>query len=352
MYRFFASSLRAVAAILVPCGILATLTLPRAHGGVGGAVPVHRQDYSAALLAKGLPFVIIRPNGRIAMASRSARRLFGLGLSGGNLLNLTAGTEAQEALRRAIHSPFERMEYIRVAFPGCEEGQRLYRMESTPMAEAEATGIVLRDVTDVAHEVSPTAHARMAAAASSMAGPISVLSGWLETAQETGTTLTPIALRAMERQVELLKELTAGMGAEQGNSSLLLGDIDLVPIIQQAADCLATRMIETGSQLELNYAETPFLLRGDASLWKQLVGHLLASMLRWPDARQLRLTAERHGHEAVIEIVSDGPASWETTPGGRSRLELVHAAVRAQHGEFAYDTTPGSGTCYRLTFPA
>ncbi len=353
MSCFLAGFLRCVAGVLVPCGIIATLVLPRAYGEAGHGAPHHGADYSALLVAEGLPFIIIRPNGRIAMASRSARRLFALRAgSCGNLLSLTAGTEAQEAIRRALSSPFERTEYFRVAFPGTEGEERLYRMESAPMSEGNATGIVLRELSRSAEETHPGVDARMAEAATSMAGPLSVLSGWLETAHEPGASLTPSALRAMERQVARLRELSAGLEAEASESSLLLGSFELAPVVQRAADQLAPRMVETGSRLELSYGESPFMLRGEPTLWRQIVGELLASTLHEPVARQLRLTAEHCGQQVVVTIASDGPAFWDEAPeGGRSHLELVRAAVRAQHGELEDEATAPHGTRYRLIFP-
>ncbi len=352
MYSFFITSLRSIAAILVPCGIFATLVLPRAHAvGMGGELR-HGERHPAMLLAEGLPFIIIRPSGRIAMVSRSARRLFALRPGvGGNLLSLTAGSDAQEALRRALASPYERTEYFRVAFPGTAGEERLYRMESTPMAEVDATGIVLRDITHRMEDEPASSDSRMAEAVSSMAGPLSVLSGWLETASEPGATLSPAALRAMERQVERLKALSAGWGAETAECPLLLGRFELAPEVQRAADRLAPRMVETGSRLELSYDETPFMLRGDRTMCRQLVGELLASTLSGQEARRLRLTATRHGQQVWVDIASDGPAAWEAE-GNRSRLELVRAAVRAQNGELEDDASATHGTHYRLIFPA
>ncbi len=356
MYSFFVSFLRSIAALLVPCGMLATLILPRAHGVVEyGVLPREGEPHRPTwMVAKGLPFIIVRPSGRIAMASRSARRLFALRSGvGGNLLSLTSGTEAQEAVRRAIGSPFERTEHFRVAFPGTAGEERFYRMESAPMAEEDATGIVLRDMTPSAGEPAHHADSRVVEAATSMAGPLSVLSGWLETTHEPGATLSHAALRAMERQVARLRELSAELGEKRADRSLLVDSFDLVPVVQRAADKLVARMVETGSRLELSYGETPFMLRGDASLWQQLVGELLASALREPVARRLNLSAEHHGAQVVIDIASDGPAAWGTAADGkRNRFELVQAAVRALHGELL-DVEPGSlGTRYRLTFPA
>ncbi len=354
MFTFVASSLRAVATMLVPCGILATLVLPRAHGEVGNAhLPREHGKAPALLVAEGLPFIIVRPSGRIAMASRSARRLFSLRPgAGANLLDVTAGSAAHGAVRRALASPFEREEYFCARFPGTRGELHLYRMESTPMAEEDSTGIVLRDVTHPADEQPGDAEARMVQAASSMAGPLSVLSGWLETASEQGATLSPSALRAMERQVARLKELSADLGGEQAGCPLLLDSFSLAPVVQRAADRLAPRMVETGSCLELNYSESPCMLRGEAYLCQQLVGELLGSMLSEAAARQLRLSAERRGEQLVIEISSDGPSLWQAVPEGeRSRLELVQAAVRAQHGELEQESTGSHGARYRLSFP-
>ncbi len=356
MHSFLVGSLRAVAAILVPCGILATQGLPRAHAEMGGGAPLRGQKprMPYMLVAEGLPFIIIRPGGRIAMASRSARRLFALRAgAGGNLLSLTAGTEAQEAIRRALHSPFERTEYFCVAFPGTDGEPRSYCMESTPMAEVDATGIVLRDVTRRAGDSRQDVASRMAEAAVSMAGPLSVLSGWLETAREPGATLTPAALQAMERQVARLRELSAGLGREPEESSLILGAFELAPVVQRAADELALRMVETGSRLELCYTENPLLMRGDAALWQQLVGELLASTLHGSEARKLRLSAEHRGAQVLVDIESDGPARWELDSAGeRNRLELVQASLRALQGELVCADAPPGGTHYRLIFPA
>ncbi len=353
MFACFIGSLRAVASILVPCGLLATLVLPRAHGEVARGESPQGPRHPSMLVAEGLPFVIIRPSGRIAMASRSARRLFALRSgTGGNLLSLSAGTEAYDAFRRALHFPFERTEYFRVAFPGSDGVPRLYRMESTPMAEGNATGIVLREVMPSAEVGAQGLDSRVAEAATSMAGPLSVLSGWLEVANEPGATLSPAALRAMERQVVRLRELSEELSGELVNSPLLLGSIDLVAVVQRAADCLVARLLESGSRLELSYSQMPFLLRGDASLWRQIVGELLGSALHGAESRQLRLRAEYCGEQAVVDIASDGPAFWDATPEGcRSRLELVQALVRAQNGELECELGSPYATRYRLTFP-
>ena len=222
------------------------------------------------------------------------------------------------------------------------------------MGEGEATGIVLKDITNV----PPSAPAaldvvRMAVTAESMAGPLSVLSGWLETARETRTAFSPVVLRAMQRQVEQLKRTSAELGAEKRDASslLLMGDFDLAPVVQEAADILAPRMLETCSQLQFHYSEKPFMMRGDTLLWQHLVGELLESTLRLPGKRQLRFSAERWPQHVTIEIESDGEAAWETPHGGRSHLERVGAAIRAQHGDFEYELHSPCGSRYRLTFP-
>ncbi len=344
MKAFLMSALRNLAAMLAACFLLAAaLGLP---GGDQGAL---------LLLAEGFPFILIRPNGRIVMASRSARRLFGLAEDGGgNILSLTAGTPAHDALRRSLRNPFERRECFRACFPGSGGETRLYRMESSPMGEGEGAGIVLRDITRAAGGTPATFEvARMAATARSMAGPLTVLAGWLETAQETAAVLSPPVLRAMGRQVELLKGISAELSAQRPDPSshLLLGEFDLTRVAQDAADSLAARMLETGSRLEFHYSETPFLLRGDSMLWQQLAGELLGSTLALGGARRLRFSATRSPQHAVIEISSDGPAAWATAQGGGSRLELVRAAVRAQRGEFTCEPTHSDGARYRLTFP-
>ncbi len=352
MYACFLTSLRAVVSVLVPCSMLASLVLPRAHGVVWGGVPPQGKGRTPSLLvAEGLPFIIIRPGGRIAMASRSARRLFALRAgAGGNLLSLTADTDAHEAFRRALASPFERTEYFRVAFPGAAGEARLYRMESAPMAEGDAVGIVLRDETQSASPLQVNAAARVAEAATSMAGPLAVLSGWLETAREPGVTLSPAALRAMERQVARLRDLSSGLRAQDTSSPLRLDSFELAPAVQRAADVHAARMVETGSRLELNYAETPLPLRGDESLLQQLVGELLASTLYEPSPRRLSLTAVRCGQQVVIDIASDGPPLRSVE--SRRQFELLQAAARVQQGELECGTATSQGTLYRLTFPA
>ncbi len=348
MNRLFFSALRLLVAFLLLCGVAAATSVPRSTA-VGWSFP-QKPLHSFRLLAEGLPFVIIRPSGRIVMASRSARRLLGLGTEGGNLLTLTEGTDAHAAIRRAVNHPFERMETFCIAFPGTEGEERRYRMDTSPMGGGGATGIILKDITNATPYTRAALNvARMAVTAGSMAGPLSVLSGWLETAQETEEVLSPAVLRAMGRQVALLKKISAELGAEQGGapSHLLLGEFDLLPIVQDAADELAARMVKTGSHLEFHYSETPFIVHGDSLLWQQLTGELLGSTLLGDEARRLRFTAERMPTQLVIEIESDGPARWEMP----RRLELVRSAVRAQHGEFACEELAPQGVRYTLRFP-
>ncbi len=311
----------------------------------------------ACLLAEGLPLLVVRPNGRIAMASRSARRLLGLAGGGGNILSL-AGGQALEALRRALRHPFERTESFSAAFPGTGGVERLYRMESSPVGDGDtSTGIVLRDITNVPpHAPAALEAAGMAVTASSMAGPLSVLSGWLETAQETEAVMSPVVVRAMVRQVELLKGIAAELCVkpEAASARLLTRSFDLVMVVQGAADALASRMLETGSCLELSYSEAPFMLSGDALLWQQMAGELLGSALRQPGARRLRLAAERRPQSVVVRIESDGPSYWDSAPAvasGRNRFELLCAAIRALHGEFEYELDGPMGSRYHLTFP-
>lgn len=350
---------RCVFGVLASLGALAALCPAQGYAGErrpeSPASSLFSAEWAPGLLSQTLPFVVMRPNGRVTLASRAARRLFGLGEEESvNLLKRVEGSPAAAAFYRACRYPFERSETFSASFPGTGGQRRLFRMESSPMGGGSGlTGVALHDLTAEESPVHARLRDRMHAAASSMENPLTVLSGWLEMLAQEAVSPETLrrALPAMERQLDTLHAVARGLTQVSEAGCVLLGEFDLAPVVQDAADALAPRMVESGSSLELSYSETPFLLHGDSWLWLQMTEALLGSVLPQGETRHLSFTATRSFRRTVIELASDGPSCWSRR-GEARELSLVRAAVRAQRGEFVCETRSRGIHCYRLTFPA
>jgi two-component system OmpR family sensor kinase len=316
-----------------------------------------------ALLAAGIATAIIvrtalRPLGRVAdTATRVAE------------LPLEKGEVALERVPDADTDTRTEVGQVGAAFH-----RMLGHVEQALVAREASENKVRQFVADASHELRT---------------PLASIRGYSELTRRGGHELPPDVVRALGRiesesvrMTSLVEDLLLLARLDAGRE-LVLGDVDLVPIVADAvADAHAagpghewtlevqragaTAPVPAERQLAAGAAASPadtapVVVQGDGSRLHQVVGNLLANArTHTPDGSHVDIRLAVEGDSAVLTVADDGPGIPEELQpvlferfargdNSRSRatgstglgLAIVAAVVEAHHGTVEARSRPG-----------
>lgn len=141
------------------------------------------------------------------------------------------------------------------------------------------------------------------------------------------------ALRLLERNVDrlanLVKDVLDVAKMQSGQLKVRLDQVDLGPIVEEAAELYAQAYLEKGVSLTVESRATP--VRADAQRVTQVLVNLLSNALKFtPAGGEVKLRiGERDGH-AVVAVVDTGPG---LTPEQIARLFQPFSQVHDQSVE-------------------
>lgn len=338
-----------------------------------------RHDQSLFLEALGVPFVLMRPSGRVVMANRKACELFGMeSMTNTNLLRLLPESDLRSLLKKA--STASEQVHATVSVPRTD-GERIYRTKATPLATRERhIGIVLLDVTEE-HRTQVIRRDFVANASHELRTPLTLILGYLETLLDDPEAAGDAEMRQrslgiMKRHADRMARLVADMlmlsrMESPGTSYLKKEHFDLMQVAEDVMLRLEQMACSQQARIRIQIEPRPFVMNGDAFYWSQVLFNLLENALKNNPAPGLEI--ELSAHTAAdgsrrIQVTDNGVGIdsefipfifnrfYRADKSGRIKgtglgLAIVKHAVEAHGGSISAESTPGQRTCFTITLP-
>jgi PAS domain S-box-containing protein len=211
--------------------------------------------------------------------------------------------------------------------------------------------------------------------------PLTVIRGYAEYLIEAESPATKetrdlmkILVESCDRLIDLVDTLIEVSRVEQGRPEEILRvqDLDLRDVARAGIDALKAAAEKKRIAVDLDFAEGPSKVRGDAGLLHQLVRKLLDNALKYsPPGAKVVVRGRPKGDQVELEIEDSGigipaehlPRIFEkfyVVDGGLARsaggtgvgLYLVQEIVRLHKGEVEVLSRPGEGSVFSVRLPA
>ncbi len=338
-----------------------------------------RQDQSLFLEALGVPFLLMRPSGRVVMANHKAGELFDMEkMTNVNLLRILPENELRQVLQQAVESGDKVRAMVHVQR---REGERIYRVTATHLATRERhIGIVFLDMTEE-HRTQIIRRDFVANASHELRTPLTLILGYLETLMDApdaleNRELSQRSLGIMKRHADRMARLVADMltlsRVEAPDSGYLKCEIfDLAQLAEDVRLRLENMAQAQQASLQLHISPTPFEMQGDSFYWSQVLFNLMENALKNnPEpGLQVQVSAERAADGTSCICVEDNGVGisadaipfifnrfYRADSTGRIKgtglgLAIVKHAVEAHGGSIRAESHPGVRTVFIITLP-
>lgn len=338
-----------------------------------------RHDQELFLEALGVPFLLMRPSGRVVMANRKASELLGMdSLANTNLLKFLPDSD----MRRFLQQVSQTCEQVRamVQVPQGDE-TRIYRAKATPLATRERhIGIVFLDMTEE-HRTQVIRRDFVANASHELRTPLTLILGYLETLMDDPETADNAEMRQrslgiMKRHADRMARLVADMltlsRVEAPDSGYLKHeDFELTQLAEDVRLRLEPMATAQDATVKIEISPVPFILNGDSFYWSQVLFNLLENALKnnpEPGLQvQLSASVQADGTGSICVEDNGVGISQEALPfifnrfyradkSGRIKgtglgLAIVKHAVEAHGGSIRAESEPGRRTAFIITLP-
>lgn len=338
------------------------------------------RDKALFLEALGVPFLLLRPSGRLVMGNRAAGRLLGIDVERkANLLKTVEDASLREALAHAAEATRPFSSTLTILREGEE---RIFRTIATPLSNAERhIGIVFHDITEE-HRTQVIRRDFVANASHELRTPMTIIRGYLETLLEDPSyardeALRQRALTLMKKHAERIMRLVEDMLAlsrleDAAGSRLRMEHFTLGQVVDDVRLQLEGMIGRQKATLTLDMQPTPFPMTGDRFYWSQILFNLLENALKNNASPGLRICVRARRQESgaiCITVEDDGVGiAREALPyvfnrfyradasgkvkGTGLGLSIVRHAVEAHGGQIRAESTPGVRTAFVMDFPA
>lgn len=205
--------------------------------------------------------------------------------------------------------------------------------------------------------------------------PLAAIVGYAELLRdqriETGNPLADDAPNAIARNgahlLGVVNDILDVSQVEAGALAIHATHMDLCTTAREAADLLAIRAEAKGITLTVECTpgcDVPVV--ADPLRVRQILLNLIGNAIKFTDRGSVRVVITREGPWAVAEVQDSGPGMTPeqisrlfqrfsrvdrdyTSLGTGIGLELSQRLARLMHGGIAVESTPGSGTTFRLS---
>lgn len=176
-------------------------------------------------------------------------------------------------------------------------------------------GALARDFNRMAQTLEHAERARrgfMADISHELRTPLAVLRAQLEAIQDGIRSPTIQSTNAMHLEVERLGKLVNDLHdlslTDVGAMTYRRVPIDVVTVLQAAADSMQDRLDAASLQLLLQMSDVPLIVSADERRLHQLFGNLLENSRRYTDGGgMVRVRCVRHGANALIAVEDSAP---------------------------------------------
>ena len=145
-----------------------------------------------------------------------------------------------------------------------------------------------------------------------------------------------------------------------------LQDIDLGLLAREVTEFVTPQARLAHIEVEFSAPSEPALIRGDSDLLKQAVLNLVTNAIdAMPNGGRLQVRVDNSGDKLTLEVSDTGSGIppelrdkvfqlYFTTKTGGSGigLAMTYRAVQLHNGTISFKSEAGSGTTFRLEFPA
>ncbi|MGE5589725.1 MAG: ATP-binding protein [Bacillota bacterium] len=237
-------------------------------------------------------------------------------------------------------------------------------------ADLEGAVVVVRDITEL-RRLEQQSRQFVSNVSHELRTPLTAIRGFAEILeQDPGPDVRSRALGHLRLEAERLYRLVSDVLQLSSLESLPVRPqtLDLVPLLQQAADQMAPRAGRYGQNLQVSLPAR-LEVRGDADRLKQVVLNLLDNALKYtPPGTRIRLQAVAEGRVARVSVSDTGPGIPEEhqerlferfyrVDKARSRslggsglgLAIVKEVVEKHGGTVTLHSAPGRGTDVSFT---
>lgn len=338
------------------------------------------KEKSLFLEALGVPFLLIRPSGRLVLANSYAGILLGIDPECRmNLLRMLPDSPAKKVIENACKAEESTHHWDFAMMFGQEE--RFFRAAATPLGNADRhIGIVFHDVTEE-HRAQVIRKEFVANASQELQTPLSIIDGYLDSLlddpaaaadPEQRTRALELMKQQNDRVMGLVEDMLAVSRLESTERDYLRReDFDLADVVSDVRLRLNTAIERQQATLRVAMDPQPFLMRGDKFYWTQILFNLLENSLKNnpQSGLQMELHAVREsGGKCSIEVKDNGIGiaanalpyifnrfyradSTGKVKGTGLGLSIVKHSVEAHGGSISATSMPGKETVFRITLP-
>ncbi len=340
------------------------------------------RDKGNFLNAVAIPFLLLRPSGRIIAANKAAHELFKLDTraTNTNLLEHIDAGPLQQALTLILRGQNMQSQKVRLNKDGAD---LIFRLLSTSLDNHHGeplVGIAFRDITEEQRTLT-IRRDFVANASHELRTPLTIIRGYLETLIEDPEQAEDPAMRQRalglmkkhsDRIVRLVEDMLAISRLERADKAhLRMDEFALESVIEDVALRLDSAIRAKENELQVNISPLPFLMRGDRFYWEQVFFNLIENAIKNnPEGKiRVRVTAEATSEqEAIIQVEDNGRGIREeslayifkrffradstgTIKGTGLGLSIVRNAVEAHGGTIVAESEPYEYTRFTIRTP-
>jgi signal transduction histidine kinase len=283
-------------------------------------------------------------------------------------------------LSRSLTAPLQRLAAAARAVAAGDLGHRVRAEGSEEMVEVARA---FNDMTSALGESERQRRNMVADVAHELRSPLTVLQGNLRAMLDGVYDLDVAEISSLYDETRLLSRLVDDLRdlalADAGQLRLALRPVDLVPLIQNATDTLASAAEGQEVALDRRLAHDLPAVQADVDRVAQVLRNLLINALRHtPPGGSVTVTAaaSANGSGVHVSVMDTGegiapeniahvferfwrsdPARTRTTHLGRMGgtglgLSVAQSLIEAHGGRIWVESTPGQGSSFNFTLPA
>jgi len=325
--------------------------------------------------------VAVNEDERVVHLNEAAERLLNVSQKesvGKPIWKVTRVQEVSETLRAALHDKTEKQRNLQVA---TREHNRFIEMHASPLYDGQGERVgavaVLRDVTEL-HRLETVRREFVANASHELKTPITAIRGLVETLIDDKEMAQPKRERFLAkikkqslRLSSIVTDLLTLSRLESESNEMKKVALDLREVILASAKAFTAMGEDRGIMMETQVPNASVEVLGDEDALCQAVSNLLDNAIKYtPEGGRVWARLYLQGTDAVIEVQDTGigiePKEHERiferfyrVDKARSRelggtglgLSIVKHIVASHGGHVTVDSTPGSGSTFRVFLP-
>ncbi len=340
------------------------------------------RDKGHFLNAVGIPFLLLRPSGRLIAANSAAHELFDLDARAGaiNLLDHLGECALQRVLLQIVKGGHIQSQKVHLMKNGNEHIFRIIPTSLDNHHGEPLVGLVCRDITEEQRTLT-IRRDFVANASHELRTPLTIIRGYLETLlddpeQASDPIMRDRALGLMkkhsDRIVRLVEDMLTISRLERSDKAhLRMEEFDLESVIQDVALRLDASLRSLDNNFSSHLSPRPFLMKGDRFYWEQVFFNLLENAIKNNPQGGIELSVSASLNDeglAQIQIEDNGRGiraeslpyifkrffradTTGTIKGTGLGLSIVRNAVEAHGGSITAESEPHEYTRFTILTP-